>query len=461
MYVERINGWGEFSDGPQSGWMYRVNGVFPSYSSSLRVLQDGDVVEWLFTRDLGEDLRGLPSGGGQPPLTPPVNPQVDDDIPASRVEEGSLPSINGEPGASWALYDDGALILSDGVISASRGETSPWHAQREEIQTITIDGTVIGAASLSGLFAGLERLTAIEGLQYIDVSNVQNMSGMFRGASALESLDLSTWDTRHVRMNRARNAVGLDMSDMFAGTYSLRVLSLGENFRFGEASGLPQVPQSGRWQYAGYSHKTDELIAHYNSGEATAGIWVRQEGFADIAGHWAEGAIRFVAEHELMTGVSATEFSPDTNLSRAMLATILWRMEGAPEVAFQSTFQDVQADRWYSQAVIWAFETGIVLGQGQGIFAPNQSITREQFATMLHRYAEFAGYDQGVSADFDLNQFIDQGTVSDWASESMQWAVYHGLVTGTAETTLAPQGEASRAQAATMLQRMIVNILSK
>ena len=177
--------------------------------------------------------------------------------------------------------------------------------------------------------------------------------------------------------------------------------------------------------------------------------------FTDVGDTWYRDAVTFVYERGLMTGTSSTTFAPSQNLTRAQLVTILWRMEGEPNVAFRPIFNDVLAGQWYSTAVIWAFDNGVVSGTGPGTFAPHNNITREQFATMMHNYARFAGHNTSVPANFNLNQFTDAGAISGWALEAMRWANFNGLITGTTATTLSPQGTANRAQCAAILMRYV------
>lgn len=178
--------------------------------------------------------------------------------------------------------------------------------------------------------------------------------------------------------------------------------------------------------------------------------------FHDVAaGRWYYDYIQFVAQRDIMQGTGGGAFSPNTNLSRAMLTTILWRLEGAPTGTPPADFPDVATGRWYSDAIAWAFDTGVVLGKSPNTFAPAASITREQFATMLFRFAEGAGFDITVCPDFTWSHFTDQEAISDWASRAMRWAVYNKFITGTSTTTLHPQGNTSRAQAAAILMRYL------
>lgn len=273
-YVVSINGFGEFSDGPNSGWMYKVNDRFYDLSASARVLSDGDRVEWVFTRDLGHDV-----GGG--------------------------------------FGNAGTEADSTGV-------------QEETTQGEGISNAVINE-------------------------------------------------------------------------------------------------------------------------------WINP--FTDITSDdWYYQAVQFVYTQGLMNGTAPDKFSPNMNLSRAMVVTILWRLEGEPIVARGNVFSDVQSGRWYSDAIAWASERGIVRGYGNSLFGPNDNVTREQFATILYNYAKYKGLDVGDSSF--IAEYADIDMISVWALDGMKWANANGLITGRTQTMLAPVGTTTRAEAATILQRFIENILS-
>ncbi len=166
---------------------------------------------------------------------------------------------------------------------------------------------------------------------------------------------------------------------------------------------------------------------------------------------WYADAVRYVYEHDLMAGYGGDLFGPNDELSRAQLCQIIYNMEGQPAVTGSSAFTDVADGAWYANVVTWAAENGIVVGYGGGLFGPEDNITREQFAAILYRYAQAKGY--GTTASFDLSAYGDVSDVSAWAISAMQWACGKDIIIGTSPTTLAPQGTATRAQAATMLQR--------
>ena len=174
--------------------------------------------------------------------------------------------------------------------------------------------------------------------------------------------------------------------------------------------------------------------------------------FTDVTeGDWFYDAVRYAYETGLMDGVGDSLFAPNSETTRAQLVTILYRLEGEPEVSGTSGFTDVEAGTWYTDAVAWAAENGIVNGVSETEFAPGKDITREQLATILFRYAEAKGYD--VSARADLSAYPDADQIQSYAAESVAWAVAEGLIQGFEDNTLRPAGNATRAQIATILMR--------
>lgn len=183
-----------------------------------------------------------------------------------------------------------------------------------------------------------------------------------------------------------------------------------------------------------------------NGGAQPGGV----SGFADVPQtNWFADAVRYVTGKSLMNGTSTTAFSPNENMSRAMLATVLYRMSGETAEA-DSSFGDVSASAYYAAAVNWASSKGIVNGTGADAFSPNASITREQLAAMLYRYAG----EPSVSAD--LSAYTDTVDISPYASKAVEWCVAKGILSGKSATRLAPQDTATRAECAAMLQRFAV-----
>lgn len=168
---------------------------------------------------------------------------------------------------------------------------------------------------------------------------------------------------------------------------------------------------------------------------------------------WYYDGVSYVYENGLMTGTSATTFAPDMTTTRSMVATILWRLEGSPVVDYAMTFTDVDSSTWYTEAVRWAASEGIITGYGNGNFGPNDSITREQMATMLYRYAQYKGYDVSVGENTNILSYTDFAELGEYAVAAMQWAVGAGIINGTSASTLSPRGNATRAEVAVILMR--------
>ena len=176
--------------------------------------------------------------------------------------------------------------------------------------------------------------------------------------------------------------------------------------------------------------------------------------FTDISEKdWFYGDVMFVYENGLMLGTSKTLFSPHGTATRGMMATILWRMEGSPAPKGKNSFTDVEAGKWYADAITWTAENGIFAGYGKDKFGPDDPITREQLAAIFYRYADYKGYDLTVKGDLD--KFKDADKITDYAKTAMQWAVGSGLVKGKSGNLLDPQGTATRAEIAAMLHRFI------
>ena len=196
-----------------------------------------------------------------------------------------------------------------------------------------------------------------------------------------------------------------------------------------------------------FTHASQYAIVIDDHSHATVDV---SDLFIDIAPDaWYKDAVQYAYDNGLMTGVSDTEFAPEATTTRAMIVSILARLEGV-ERAEAAGFADVN-DEWYATAVNWAANVGVVNDYEDNTFRPNQPITREQLAAILMNYASYKGED--VSSRADLTTYTDQP--STWATEAMSWAVAEGLISGVTADTLQPQGAATRAQVAAILQRFL------
>jgi 5''-nucleotidase/2'',3''-cyclic phosphodiesterase and related esterases len=206
---------------------------------------------------------------------------------------------------------------------------------------------------------------------------------------------------------------------------------------------------------SGYTFTLTEDTVIIPNADVPLGFFVSSSmNFADIAlSAWHSNAVSYVYALGLMNGTGGNQFSPNMEMNRAMLVTVLWRMSGTPSVNGASSYADVTAGSWYEAAVAWAAGNDIVTGYNDVSFGPDDSITREQLALILYRYCEFMGFDMSYEAD--LVNFADADSISDWAGVAMAWAYSKGLITGRSATELAPADTATRAEVATVLQRFL------
>ena len=183
---------------------------------------------------------------------------------------------------------------------------------------------------------------------------------------------------------------------------------------------------------------------------------VSEMNFSDVdSGAWFYSDVKYVYEKGLMNGTGDGGFSPGMEMSRAMLVTVLYRMDSEPYATYRDVFPDVADGTWYTSAVIWATDNKVVKGYDNGLFGTEDSVTREQIAVFLYRYAQYRFRD--VSARGDLSAFVDGGSTSVWAREAMEWAVGAGLINGKDGGRLDPTGVASRSEVAALLHRFCEN----
>jgi len=201
--------------------------------------------------------------------------------------------------------------------------------------------------------------------------------------------------------------------------------------------------------------KTEAIPATGTSASCNGGASCPSKRFKDVkASDWFHLSVDFAVSHGLFGGMSDTTFAPNTAMTRAMLVTVLWRYADKPNEGTNS-FTDVKSGQWYTDAVVWAADNGVVTGVGNNKFNPNGNITREQMAAILYRYANANGIN--TSASVSLNSFPDGNKVSAYAKDAICWAVAEGLINGS-DGKLMPQGNATRAQVAAILMRFIQNV---
>lgn len=215
-----------------------------------------------------------------------------------------------------------------------------------------------------------------------------------------------------------------------------------------EPEGAATVTQVGNEFF--FTDITEDCVLTVNFEE----IHCASEQFDDVdQALWYHDSVDFAVRNGIFGGLSNTEFDPNGTMTRAMLVTVLYRLDGSCAIAPGDYYSDVPEDSWYSAAVTWGRVTNIALGVGDGLFAPDAFVTREQVATMLYRYAKQNGYPVSNSRDTDISGFADHEDVSDYALDAIRWCVDTELLGGVGDDLLDPQGSATRAQVATILMR--------
>ncbi len=199
----------------------------------------------------------------------------------------------------------------------------------------------------------------------------------------------------------------------------------------------PAAPSEQKSGYAACPRDKTCVMAHFSDLDAAA---------------WYHDGVHWALENGVMNGMRPETFAPDVPVSRAMLVTMLWRQAGKPAASGQIPFTDVMPGRWYTEAVRWAAERGIVKGYNAQTFGPDDAITREQISVILRRYASMQGDMSPGGAD-QLGQYLDADQIAPWALDAMRWAVHAGLIQGVSDELLGPKDGATRAQAATLLIR--------
>ena len=374
-------------------------------------------------------------------------------------DDPSFGRIFAAPGLGTQAYQT-QLITGATLTSAGRGATAPGAPLNARITRTGTNATIVWAAPNNN---GGSPITGYQ-VSYDDGVTWSDATG---GSCLITGLN-SSYPYRFVvrALNGVVNAANIRGSGVYghATDPDTREISNAASGRGAWAVPTPTEirppdptptpgPDDGYYN-PGNPQVGDTTIADTETPLAE-GAWTDQ--FSDVkTGDWYYEAIKQAFEKGLMNGVSSTLFSPNTNITRGMLVTILHRMEGEPEPVAANPFTDVTAGKYYTEAIIWASENEIVNGYGDGRFGPDNNITREQVAAILYRYAQFKEYD--VSAEATLEEFNDAGQISVYALTAMKWANAEGLITGRNATTLAPKGFTTRAETATMLIRFLDSV---
>lgn len=424
----------EFSNGANSGWMYRYNGKIADEGYAARVLEDGASILWFYTDDYTkeadyEDSWTSSGGAGTKSEEEKVTTELK---PSATISNGEASASVSVKDMSDAIADAKQAGAKEIVIAPEvKGEASKVSV---ELPKISVDAI----AKQTG--AGLKVETGIADITI----PTKGLNGLAQGEGSAVSVSAEVIkDSGGVKIEIAVDGRVVEKLD---GGIAVTIPTE-EN----AGNVLVRVKADGTEEVVKKSVTDGKTVSALLDGSATVKLVDNSKAFTDTAGHWAKEAVAFASSHELFNGVAEGIFAPDAPMSRAMLATVLYRLEGAAANG-GSPFADVAEGTWYTDAVLWASAENIVSGTGDG-FAPDRDITRQELVTMLYRYAKSIGLDTGSMAKLD--DYTDGGGVADWAGDAMSWAVGNGLVSGRTSTTLAPSGTATRAEVAAVMQRLV------
>lgn len=429
----------EFDQGEGSGWMYKVNGTFPDKMMNGYYLSGGEVIEFVYTADWKKEP-GVKGGMGTLPVNEDVlNPMatVDKNGEAKvQIDTKSMESIVASAktkGISNIIIEPAVKGDEVSKMTVSLPKEAVNLIAREASMKLTVK-TVIGEVSLPN--------AALSELAKKSSGNVTISVGLVKSTESKKTGEIKVEvkvDGNAIESLKGGILVKLKADKTNSGTVLVIITD----------KGTKTVRKS---------FVNGNQICAWVDGTATVSIRDNAKTFTDIAdGYWGKDAVNFATSHELFQGTEADVFNPTGTMTRSMLVTVLHRLENEVTPTKNTFFADVDKSAWYSNASDWAAASGIVNGTGAG-FDPNGSISREQLAAMLYRYAGSIGGVTSVKGDA-IKKFGDGDSVSPWATDAMAWAVNSGLISGRENNTLAPADTATRTEVAVILQRFVSTIL--
>ena len=384
---------------------------------------------------------------------------------------------------NWALTTvDGTASLSDGTLTAAVGSqgiltgklavangayrTAPLCFGALANHIVAVSSTIGGSVTGGGEYNGGETVT----LTAVPDSGYRFAGWTVTGASVADLTAATITFTMprvgnvtalasFVPVNSSGGSGGTDISSESVSAKAGELVRVKLPAGKSETEYLPcYTDNSGTLALVPVSAVIDGYVTFLAPQSGTYRFTSNPAAFSDTANHWAAESIAFCAARELFKGVGGGRFAPDAPMTRAMFATVLYRIAGMPAVSGVNSFYDVAAGQWYTDAILWGQSTGIISGYGNGLFGTNDLVTREQMCVMLSRYLQWAGY--ALPAVTAAKQFGDNAQIADWAAESIRFCQMHGLINGRSNGLFAPKENATRAENSAVLRRVILAILS-
>lgn len=435
----------EFGAGPNSGWLYQVDGKRPSVGITSYTLSGGESIRFYYTKDWtaepgGDDWEEVPPSPEVPVLTPES-------------------AVNSKGEASVIIDNK---VLTDAIKAAQKkGEGQVVIAPKVQ-GTSTQMAVELPKSGMSSAVKATLVIQTPQGQVDLPPAVLSSVTGQATGKTVTVTVATRPMDVLPDQTMNTQDGTVVEVTITSAGK---------EITRFGGAQLTLTLPVSKEKYQDGKRYQVT-CFSGDGSVETLSGLCRKQNGklgiqmkvshlslflvtpnqplpFADMTGHWGQSVVQQAYTMGLMDGVSQTTFAPDSTLTRAMSVTILYRLAGEPAPGGEDAFTDVSSGQWYSDAIAWADQTGVVEGVAPGRFAPASRVTREQLAVLLYRYAR----PQGVTGGLQEGTAPDQDKIAPWAREAMAWAVSEGILEGRPNGKLDPTGTATRAEAAALFVR--------
>ena len=426
VYVQSIAGDGEFDHGPLSGWMYSVDGIYPSYGCSKYILSGGENIEWRYTTNLGEDL------GQDNSEWLPNKPEIDN--PALNKPEINKPEPNQKEEGSLTLKSE--TTLSNGKLQAKISKEQIATAIKEvldhQLTEITIQPQVEEGAEFNKIAVILEKESLNQIYQETTADLTMEMAMATVKVSHKDFAELIKEKGDTVTFSVERNPDGTLSIELQVGTTQILKLPSGIMVEIPvqeptSSTIVVQRMKDGKERIIIQSIAQDDTVKVKLEGPATIKVVENKKVFTDSVDHWAQDAIDYLTSRELLKGTSISEFSPEKTMTKAMLVTLLHRLDGEK----------------------------LVEGKVDTHVAPNTVVTREQLAVMIYNYAKYIGLDVEEVSEVSMKQFMDWGQVSEEAQLAMKYCYDKGIMIGKTNTQLAPQDVTTRAEVATIIERFM------
>jgi hypothetical protein len=419
-YIDSIGGVEERQYGPNSGWMFLLNGTAGTESCRTARLSDGDQVVWFYTddytRDYGSESWSSASGTGSAGTVITVT--------------AASPAVTARQAAQAAA----ALPASGGSITVSAPGCT---AVSLPVKTAGELAAKTGAGWTAVLSGGRVTLPA-KALQALAAQASGDELTLFvhKESASVFQVKLTCGGREIKDLGAAALTAELPADGDFSGARNCRVAVRTASGRTSFVIGSVESIGGAAFVCLSLTQSAQVTI----TGEALGAA-----PFPDTAGHWAEPSVNAIFARGVLGGVSLTAFGPDRPMTRAMAVTALWRLAGEPAAPADGDFSDLTG-AWCAAAARWARAQGVANGYGDGSFRPDAAVARQELAAMLCRYA-------GAPAAGGKLAFADAGTAAPWALPALTWAVSEGYLTGVTPAELDPRGQVTRAQAAVILER--------